>query len=230
MIKTGYKTVYIFYHTPNVHRKKSFRHIWVKMYFFKKLQRNVNTGDFCVMICGVISIFIFNYLIFSMFSGKVIVFLYQAKFNFKIYTHTHKSTHILKIKWYWCYSQMISKFIKVNLIYWKKSRNSKANIFLLDSSSLIYNFINMMKHYFPSPGECEIDLSLLDEWPLPGVRASDTMGTKCQHTLTPPLIFPEIQCEREEMDLSNKEKWVTISHHSRQNHTYQRKRGTLDLG
>lgn len=58
---------------------------------------------------------------------------------------------------------MISKFIKVNLTYQRKSRNSKANIFLLDSLTLIYNFINMMKDYFPSPGECEIDLSPLDE-------------------------------------------------------------------
>lgn len=54
-----------------------------------------------------------------------------------------------------------------------------------------------MKYYFLSPGECEIDLSPLDEQPLPGVKASDTMKIKCQHTLIFPLFFPETQKRRD---------------------------------
>lgn len=88
----------------------------------------------------------------------------------------------------------------------EKSRNSKDNlIFLLDSLSLIYNFINMMKGRCPSPGECEIDFSPPGERPLPGVRHSrNTLQRKCKHTLMLPLTFPEIHCDREGMDLSKK--------------------------
>lgn len=50
-----------------------------------------------------------------------------------------------------------------------------------------------------------MDFSPPDERPLPGVRDSgNTTQEKCKHTLTFPLIFPEIQCEREEMELSKK--------------------------
>lgn len=67
------------------------------MCFLKTMERYKHCGNFCVIIFGVISFFTFNYFLLSKFSRKVIISLYQEKFNLKMYTDTHKSTQILML-------------------------------------------------------------------------------------------------------------------------------------
>lgn len=95
----------------------------VKKQKHKTTEKCKHCSDFCVIVFRVISIFVFNYLLFSKFSTKFVVFLSQEKINFKIYMHTQTYTqiytHIIKnqIEIVLILLQIISKFTEVHLTY-----------------------------------------------------------------------------------------------------------------